>query len=472
MRDAAGACGLMVQDSRQTPPRVSPAALFLIFATLCGVILLALIPPLAGGNERFNFQRVAGVAAFHPLIEAAEIPSGVAKLLDAAHEQISPQTPIPMHYTGAQFATLAAIPLDRETRATLEPNPIAVLNPIAYIPQVLVYWAGEALGLKPLALFYLGRAAGLIAGVGLTFLAIRGLPARQYALAAIALLPTIIFSRSTLDADQVTNGLAFLFVASLFAEGAKQGPISGRAIAGLALLAFLVAQCKSVYMVLLPLAFALPAARFGSRRRWLLACLAIVIPGIVATLAWMVSVKLTYFAGIHYRTWAGEVAPDDQLAGILRDPLGYAGIVARTIFAPAFVMDVVRGLIGVFGPPVTLPAPIFAALLALLVGTLASEGAEGRPRPPGLMRWLAIGAFLAGFGLTLTLLYIQWTGVGRPIIEGFQGRYLYPLLPGLLLFLPKKPVALLGLQAPAWLALLGLVAASSTLWVTYATYWA
>jgi hypothetical protein len=92
--------------------------------------------------------------------------------------------------------------------------------------------------------------------------------------------------------------------------------------------------------------------------------------------------------------------------------------------------------------------------------------------PSGLLRGLAVAAFLAGFGLTLTLLYIQWTWVGRPIIEGFQGRYLYPLVPGLLTFLPAKPIAMFRLTASAWLALFGFVATVSTLWATYATYWA
>jgi uncharacterized membrane protein len=462
----------MTPTAAHTNWQTAPDKLFLVFATICGLVLLALIPPLAGGNETFNFQRVAGIAAFRPLIEPAEVPSGVARLLDAAHAQFSPQTTIPMHYTRAQFDMLAAIPLDRDTPAILKPNAIAVLNPVAYIPQVLVYWGGEALGLRPLTLFYLGRLAGLVAGIGLTYLAIRRLPYRQYALAALALLPTIVFSRSTLDADQVTNGLAFLFVASLLAETTISEPIDGRAIALLASLAFVVAQCKSVYMVLLFLAFALPVARFGSRRQWLLACLAIVVPGVLATLAWMASVKLTYFAGIHYTTWAGDVAPDEQLAAMLHDPMGYLAVVTRTLFASPLLAESLRGLIGVFGPPVTMPAIIYAALLVLLCGAVASEGAEGRPRPSMLLRALAIAAFVAGAGLTLTLLYIQWNGVGRPIVQGFQGRYLYPLLPGLFVLLPEKPVAIFGVQSSRWLAMLGFVSLASTLSLTYATYWA
>ena len=43
-----------------------------------------------------------------------------------------------------------------------------------------------------------------------------------------ALLPTILFTRSTLDADQFTNGLAFLFLALTFGEIAAAGRIARR----------------------------------------------------------------------------------------------------------------------------------------------------------------------------------------------------------------------------------------------------
>jgi len=451
---------------------VSPDILFLIFATIGGLALVALIPPMAGGNELFNFQRVAGVAAFHPLIEPAQIPLGTMRLLRAAHAQFNPTQMPPYHYSSVQFDALASIPLDADTPATLEPNPIAVLNPVSYIPQVAAYWLGEAFGWSPLALFYLGRLSGLAAAIGLTFFAIRRMPFHQYGLCALALLPTIAFSRSTLDADQVTNGLSFLFVASILSVATQAERISLRTVLFLAVIAFLTAQCKSAYFVLLPLAFAVPVDRYGSTWRWLFASLAITIPGIVASLGWMIALKHTYFAGIHYYVLDSAVFPDRQIERILADPLGFAAVVARTIFMSSLLPMTLLGILGIFGPPVLMPIVAYLLVLGAFAAALAAEGASQLTNPSRLLRWLAIGVFLAGFGLTLTLVYIQWNGVGAPVISGFNGRYLYPLAPPLLMFLPSKKSIVLGLDAPAWLAILGLVAACSTLGVTWTTYWA
>jgi uncharacterized membrane protein len=298
------------------------------------------------------------------------------------------------------------------------------------------------------------------------------MPIRQYGLCALALLPTIAFTRSTLDADQVTNGLSFLFIASIMSVAAKAERISLPSIVFLAVIAFLTAQCKSAYLVLLALAFAIPVARYGSARRWLLASLAITIPSFVASLAWMIALKHSYFAGIHYYVLSSLVYPDQQVAAILADPLGFAAVLARSLFLSPLLPMTFLGLLGIFGPPVWMPIIAYLLVFGALFSALIAEGAPHRPDPSRLSRWLAVGVFFAGFGLILTLIYIQWDGVGAPVISGFNGRYLYPLLPPLLLFLPSKKSAMFGLDAPAWVAILGLIATSSTLGVTWTTYWA
>jgi len=254
------------------------------------------------------------------------------------------------------------------------------------------------------------------------------------------------------------------------AAASNSGQIRLGAILWLAIVGFMTAQCKSAYLVLLALAFAIPVERYGSRMRWLVASLLIVAPGIVCGIAWMISLRHTYFAGIHYFVRGVAVYPDGQVASLLADPIGYAGVVARTIFLSPLIPISFIGLIGLFGPPVLMPT-IAYPLVAGSIGAVFA--ADGTPRPPALrFRLLAVGAILAGSALILTLLYIQWNGVGAPVIQGFSGRYLYPLSPLLLMFLPTRKFAIIGLTAPAWATILGLVATCFTLGVTWATYWA
>jgi len=457
---------------RDGAARLAPEKLFLWFASLGGLALLALIPPLAGGNETFNFQRTASIAAFHPLIEPAQTPLGVATLLDAAHGQFPTGGEPPYHYAFTGFRELAAIPLGDGVTATLIPNAITVLHPVAYIPQVAAFWLGQALGLSPLALFYLGRIAGLGGAIGLTFLAIRLIPVHKWSLCALALLPTILFTRTTLDADQVTNAATFLFSAATLRAAMGAGRLGAGAIAALAALAFVTAQCKTAYFPLTLLALAVPVARYGSRRRWALGSLAIVAPGMAASLAWMIALKMTFFAGLKYRTWAGLAFPDAQTALILAHPLDFAMVLARTLFATPLLATAALGVLGVFGPPVNLPLIDYLLLALTLSAVLLGEGADHAPPAGATLRRLATGIFLVVFLLLLTLIYIQWTGVGDEIVQGFSGRYLIPLLPPLLLLLPRARGLVLRLDTPVWTALLGALSLVFTLWTTWTTYWA
>ena len=448
-----------------------PEMLFLLFALVGGLVLVALIPPLAGGNEEMNFQRAAMIANGHLLVKPAALPGGIADLLDITDRTFTEGKQPPLHYARAQFDQIAALKLRVDQPRMVEPNPIAVLNPVSYLAQAPAMAAGEALGLPPLAIFYLGRLAGLLTGIALTVFAIRIMPVHKYGLAALALLPPILFSRSTLDADQLTNGLAFLFLALAMREIAAPDAIRWRTVAGLAIAAFLLAQAKSAYLLLPLLTLAIPAQRFGSMSRKVAACALICLPGIIASAGWMLLLKLTYFTALEYRTWSGVVEPHQQLALILSQPLGYAGTLFRTLFATAFIPQSLVDFFGVFGPPVRLPWPIIVLLAGLLMAAILSgDHLVQQPLKAWRTRLLAIAIAAATVLLILTLLYLQWTRFGGPVIDGFNGRYLYPLAPLLLLFVPSAGSKLFGLSSSAWLVVLGIVSVGATWGMTWWAY--
>ena len=366
-----------------------------------------------------------------------------------------------------QFEKMASIPLRTHEPSVIPPNPIAVLHPASYLPHIPLMALGELLGLSPLVIFYLGRIAGLTAGVALTFLAIRIVPVHKNALASIALLPPVLFSRSTLDADQFTNGLAFLFLALVMREIGAKGRISSVTLAGLSIGGLILAQCKSAYLFLPLLALAIPVERFGSGRSKALAMTVIALPGLLGSVAWMVTLKQTYFQGLRYRTWSGLVLPDQQLNLILSQPLIYGEPVARTVFATPLLPKSVIEFLGVFGPPVMMPTAFYPAL-AILTGSaiLSEERASQSPLHEWRTRALALSLALVTILVILTLLYIQWTRFQAPIVQGFNGRYFYPLAPLLLLFAPSSGIAFLGVPGRCWLILVGLVSLGGTLWVT------
>jgi hypothetical protein len=451
--------------------RLAPERLFLIAALLGGLLLVALIPPVAGGNEQMNFRRVVSIANGHLLVEPAIVPGGIAELFEVTQRDFREGAKPPYSYSRRSFDEAAALKLEAHQPQTIPPNPIAVLHPISYLPQVPAVWLAQVLGLSPLLIFYVGRLAGLAAAIALTFFAIRIIPFHKYTLAAVALLPPLLFSRSTLDADQFTTGVSLLFLALVLREAADRGRMSAGAIAGLAVVGFALGQAKSAYLLLPLLSLAIPADRFGGWRGKARACAIICLPGLVASLGWMLLVKHGYFEGMRYRTWSGVVDPDRQLALILSDPLGFAETLLRTLFTTPFIPKAVIDVLGTFGPPVTAPAVVLAAILFLLAGTAMSD--QG-PLEQHLRDWRIKAFALALAAVTLliivTLLYLQWTRFGSPVVHGFNGRYLYPLAPLLLLAIPSVERSVFGLRAPAWLFVLAVVSVIATAGITWRTY--
>ena len=441
-----------------------PEWLFAVTSTLVGLVLIALIPPLAGGNETLNFQRAASIAVGQVVVAPTALPSGIAESLTITRRRFPEGITPPYSYSRADFDRVAELKLDKEHPVVVQPNPIAVLNPIAYLPQVPVISVGMALGLSPLSIFYLARLFGLAAGIALTFFAIRVMPVHKYLLAAVALLPPMIFSRSTLDADQFNNGLAFLVVATIARRIVMDEPWRRGTFAALAAGTFALAQSKSAYLLVPSLVLAIPPDRLGMRKvpAWAL----VILPGIIASIAWVLILRST-FATTAYRTWSGVVMPEEQLHLVLADPLGFGGTLLRTVFATSFIPRTLLDFVGRFGPPVSLPLPYFPVLAVLLVSIGMSEGRQ--PAIPVAAKVIALLIAFATLCIILTLLYLQWTRVGASTVDGFNGRYLYPLVPLLLLILPAGDMRVVS---PAVLvALLVLVSNVGMLLTTWATYW-
>jgi len=65
---------------------------------------------------------------------------------------------------------------------------------------------------------------------------------------------------------------------------------------------------------------------------------------------------------------------------------------------------------------------------------------------------------------------LQFTALGASTIDGFQGRYLYPLLPLLFLNTYKLPRPLLGIKVGWYVLGLGIFGLGATMQMTYNTY--
>ena len=173
--------------------------------------------------------------------------------------------------------------------------------------------------------------------------------------------------------------------------------------------------------------------------------------GMIAAFAWN-----TVYVQPPDRLAAG-IDPAAQLHFLISNPLVVFPIAAHTLAAIKlwFLLDwfnytKVHWPALPFYPVVIMLAGMFAVFILDPLRPAGSRVAAGL--------W-ALGAMLLTMALTFAALYLAWTKVGSlGPVEGFQGRYLLPLLPFLLLALgllpewPKTRQAVLCLVTPLWLA--------------------
>ena len=440
-----------------------PDRLFLLLAIPLGVLLSLVTIPFGGGDEQHHYQRTAELAYFHGLSRKSPAPAGIVRFRRealATFVRLSPNG-----YSRQEYARLAAIPLDAARPDTLTMNIFTVHHPINYFVQSTAFRIAAEMNARPLTLLYVARLAGMLAGVALLWLAIRVTPSQKFTMAALALLPGIVDARSTLNADALTSGFAFLFIAVCLRAIVRTARITSNELALIAIAALAIASAKGAYIPLVFLTLALPAVRFSSAGYRAAGVAACIVPATLCGLGWMLAVKHYLFTGYTYRTLAGQPVPDQQLSFILHEPLAYARIVSRTLFETSFLGTTLLGLIGEFSySNAVLTNCIYGALGTLCLTTTLVDDPGSTARCSYQARVLAFGLALTCVLAALTLLYVQWCEVRAPIVGGFQGRYFLPVLPLVALATPIRVTVRKDLAGRALLALgiIGAIPATST----------
>ena len=440
---------------------LSPARLFLLFSGVFGLALLALVPPLCGGDEPMHFERTYEIVTGN-FLGTTEAPAGISLFIERGIAAVRASLELGISFGGEQFRELHSIALQKNVMAPL-PHPerkiMAIHNPLSYLPAAVGFRIGLWLELAPLYLLYLSRLVSFLVGIWLVWQAIRLLPAHAYSLCMVALLPTSVFLFATLTIDTFTIGLAFLFFAMVTHHCTQPTiPITHRQSAALITVALLLAQCKSAYLLLPLLAILLPREIFASNRHRLTVLLLTTLPGMVLGIGWLLLARQEYFYDIRYQTWGGQVNPDAQIWFILTEPFSYLLVLLRTVFATVWLPEsLIRMTVGLGWHQVTLPAFLFVPIFAGLMVVLLGEPHRLQTPPTLWQKAVQASIIMSTITISLTFLYIQWTQLQGEVIKGFQGRYLLPLLPMAFCLLPTKVQLLTPLRCGKIIAIMAFV---------------
>jgi len=427
--EARGSAG-----SRPWGPEYIFAALLAVF----GLFFVFGIPPGQGTDEPSHFPRAYHISEGH-LFPAkqdncdwgcASLPVSVQNIIGAFftvgnRPDLQVKTPT--------FFDLAAMPLEPERRLTVIYPTASHYTFVPYLPSSTAIALARAAGLGPLPMFYAGRLASLLVGVLAVFWAIRLVPRCKLVFGMTVLIPISVQQFSMYSPDGSTLSAAFLLTALLLRLALEPGPRVGKGtIAALIGLSVWLALCKFPYLVILLLYLAVPAARFGTRQRYL---------GVATGVAVALACCLPLIG--HGKTYVPnrmngnpQVAIDKQTDFVRDNPTRFVKIVAATVAVHGQLWINQLGHLGWLDTHVNTMA-LHLYLLMIVMMALAE-----RSPPPVSVKLLALGSVVICFGLIVTSCYVCGCPVKCKLVYGPQGRYFLPLIPLALLALPNRAIRL------------------------------
>jgi uncharacterized membrane protein len=391
--------------------------LFLVFALAGGLLVALVTPPFMGPDEPNHTYRAYLITLGRPVAGRVVVPDGVrgggpadrgAIAAVAVFEPMKQQPQakaIPARYEEAhRFGwTGAKTPTNFQNTA--------IYGPALYLPQAAGLGLGKALGLTVIDSLTLARVANALACALIGFLALRLAGRARAALFAILLLPMSTFLYGTLTQDGLVITLTALGCAVVSRAASENRGLSARELWAASACFALVAMGKPPCALF---GLMLAGARYdGPGPRWPAA----LFPLITSSLwgAWM-----------SLLVWVTDGAEARQALWLLQHPLAVAPIAWRTLVAHG--RDLADQFIGVLGWLDTALAHAFypAAWVMLALAAALSFGGGRSSAWRGLAP-AALLVALAAAGATFFGLYLQWTPLAGPTVEGVQGRYLIPV---------------------------------------------
>lgn len=319
---------------------------------------------------------------------------------------------------------LFEVPLNPGDKAFAQFPNLVVYSPLVYAPQAAGMAIGRAVQLPAAGVFYAGRLANLIAYVTLFYLAIRLIPFGKWAMAIVALLPMHLLLAGSLSADPATIAIVGLFIAAVLYMRTLLSPLTRRQIIYVALASVAIGLTKIPFPLILVMLLLIPVRVLGgTRKRWLAYILGIAGLAALTAMLWLLLVK-------NYAIPYGPpgVDPSSQLSFILSHPLAFIKIIFLNYVSSASDIYVQQYVVSV--GPVAMWLPVWLTYAYTLFLGFVFFGLSSKSKAV-LSRWqkLLIGGLAAAIVTVIgALLYISWTPVASPKVEGFQARYFTPLL--------------------------------------------
>jgi len=410
--------------------------MFLVLAISFGTAIALIVPPYQVPDEQDHFLHAYQISEGH-FVAKWEKNLGRSELPLSIY-----QTTEPFAAVRYNTATTSLSAIRRVMRVTLQPQvrvnyvlETAHYSPLPYLPQAIGVGIGRIFRWPPLVLLYLGRLANVWVWAGLGYLTLRIAPGLNRALMLLMLMPMSLFMAASVSPDASVNALAFLVVALGFAATVKKQNEENSFIGWPWVAAFIastaaLSQAKAAYLPLAGLIF-IPAARLGPPKRFAIILLILAFANVIPLLVWSHQTP-----GLDTVTYMDN--PFISARRQLEFLVGHPQTLLTLPFSSArqHGLSIVLSLVGRLGWFNIQVSPIFVFVyLAALV--FACRAGIDDPEFSKVRRVILVtaAAIVASTEMLLLLIYLIWTPVGGPSVDGLQGRYFIPIAAAMLLLL-------------------------------------
>lgn len=411
---------------------VIPLGIFYLFAFPYGTIM----------DEQNHFLRTYEITDGHLISELNEKGQG-GNFLTSNFMEL-PLTVVD-YETQAQVTNVKA----GEEKMFYEFSNTALYSFICYIPQAIGVGLGKLLHVSFIYQVFMGRMTNFICYVAIVYFAIKFLPFKKEIVYLITTLPITMQEMISLSPDALTIAMALAIVSfTLYMIYTKKDEMNKRQIAMMCLISIVLSMCKIVYLPLCLMLFLIPKERFGSLKKKNIIIFTLAVFVVILNLGW------TGFASRYLNSNINGSSSSEQVDYVLHQPYKLVPIAVNTLQQKSseILLTMFGAHLGYYVVHVFAPY-IYFLITFFIVALFIKNEKTVENTQKGLLGFIVFSVCVL-IGLSL---YIQWTPLMEPVIQGIQGRYFIPLMLLIAILCTNKQIEFKGNLLNRYILLLILI---------------
>ena len=310
----------------------------------------------------------------------------------------------------------------------------AAYNPIQYLPSAIGIYIARLLGGSIADIYYAGRFFNLIGYIVLVAFTLKVLPYKRKSFYVIFLMPMLLALASVYSVDNIMVGVISLWIAYCLKLYEQKEKITGKQLFILLGIFTLIGTLKSMsYLPIALFIFIIPIRKILKENKKYL--VPIILLGIVS---------VTINIGITLYLQSDQLSDPrventnamQQIEYIKEEPIEYIKILGKHIKTTLTEFSALSYLNGpmFFGNDFN---NIFLILLLFLFYTGITDDSKNLSKKT---KWIAIITFFIVLSITSTLLYISYTPLQGKTIQGYQLRYIFPIISLIVICLSSEKI--------------------------------